>query len=83
MPRKKGTKPSTEAKLPVVTIRDRDWAWVSGASEGNAYAQARLADLLGWDGDNDQLAKVRELGFDYAIVDIEIDGSVYASYKVK
>lgn len=79
MPRKKGAK----AKLPVVTLDRRDWAWVSCASEGNAYAQARLADLLGWDGDNDQLAKVREMGLDHAIVDIEIDGSVYASYKVK
>ena len=75
--------PRKEKFLPAKIDDRRDWVWVRGAAEGNEYAQARLADLLGWDGDNDQLAKVRESGDDYAIVDIEIDGSVLASYKVK
>jgi hypothetical protein len=77
------TKRTKAPKATVVKIKDRDWQRVSLAAEGDEYAQARLADLLGWDGDNDQFAVVREVGADYALVEIEIDGSVYARYKLR
>lgn len=60
----------------------KDWQWVGLASDGDEYAQARLADLLGWNGDDGQLAVVHECGVDHAIVEIVIDGSVYQRYRV-
>jgi hypothetical protein len=75
---------SKDPKALLVKLKDpKDWQWIALAADGDEYAQARLADLLGWSGDDDQLAKVREQGADYAIVEIEIDGSVYARYRVK
>lgn len=72
-------------KVALITKKlpdQKDWQWVALASDGSEHAQARLADLLGWDGDNDQLAVVRECGTDHAIVEIVIDGSVYGRYRV-
>jgi hypothetical protein len=72
-----------DAKLPTVKIGDRDWQWVRSAGEGDAYAQERVADLLGWSGDDGHRALVREWGKDYAIVEVEIDGSIYGRYKLR
>jgi hypothetical protein len=78
------TKRAKAVKATPIKLTDpKDWQWVRLAAEGNEHARARLADLLGWDGDNDQLAHVREFGDDYAIVEVEIDGSVYGRYKVQ
>jgi hypothetical protein len=76
------TKKSEKATLVKLTD-SRDWQWVRSAAEGNEHAQERLADLLGWSGDNGHRAIPREFGSDYAIVDVEIDGSVYGRYKIK
>jgi hypothetical protein len=76
---KKTKKASTVA---TVKLNERDWQWVRAAGEGNEYAQGRVADLLGWDGDNEHRGIVREWGENHAIVDVEIDGSVYGTYKL-
>ena len=78
------SKKAKEPKATPIKLTDpRDWQWVRMAAEGNEYAQAKLADLLGWSGDNDHLAVVREHGEDFAIIKVEIDGSVYGRYKVR
>lgn len=72
-----------DRSTPVKLNDPRDWQWVRMAAEGNEHAQQRLADLLGWSGDDEHLALVREFGEDYAIVEVEIDGSIYGRYKVR
>ena len=77
-------KSAKAAKATSVKLTNpKDWQWVRSAAEGNEHAQERLADLLGWSGDNGHRGIVREQGEDYAVVDVEIDGSVYGSYKVR
>ena len=82
MARAKRTK---EPKATLVKLADpKDWQWVRLAAEGNEHAQERLADLLGWSGtDNGHLGLVREQGEAHAIIEVEIDGSVYGRYKVR
>ena len=74
-----------ESKATLVKLADpNDWQWVRLAAEGNEHAQERLADLLGWSGtDNGHLGLVRDQGEDYAIVEVEIDGSEYDRYKLR